>query len=244
MGPLPEELAVGIENLNAIILAVAYIDILVGIDANRMGSVELSRPCAALAPFQQELALARELDHAGVAVAVGDEEIAVGQKGDVSGTVERVVGRARLSLSAKTTHQFAVRGELKDLVEPGIGGPHVAIVVHAQSVNDAEYTLAEGAEELPLGVEDHDGVGPGTALAGVHRAIRGHGDSRQAAIPPAIGQGVGFLSEQDLDPVLEQATLVRIPALWRLRRTDRDEKDGDSDREKPMRPFHGVEFLL
>jgi hypothetical protein len=147
------------------------------------------------------------------------------------------VGCARLSLGAKTTHQLAVGGELKDLVEAGIGGPHVAILVHAQSVNDAEHTLAEGAEEFPLGIEDHDGVGPGAALAGVHRAIRGHGHSRQAAIPPAIGQRVRFLSEQDLNPVPEQATLVRIPAL--LGGTDRHGNDGESDRERPMCPLHG-----
>ena len=78
MGPLPEKFAVGIENLNAIILAVADIHILVGIDSHHMGSVELSRSGAALAPLHQVFAIAGELDHAGVAVAVGDEEIAVG----------------------------------------------------------------------------------------------------------------------------------------------------------------------
>ena len=108
-------------------------------------------------------------------------------------------------------------------MKDGIGGPHVAVLVDAQSVNAAEHSLPEGAEEFPLGVEDHDGVGPGTALAGIHGAIRGHGNSRQAAIPPTIGQRVRFLSEQDLNPVPEQATLVRVPAL--LRRTDGDEED-------------------
>jgi hypothetical protein len=152
------------------------------------------------------------------------------------------VGCAGLTLGAKTTHQLAAGGELKDLVEAGIGGPHMAIGVDAQSVNDAEDTLAEGAEELPLGIEDDDGVGFGAALAGVHGAIRGHGNSGEAAVAPAIGQRVGFLTEEDHDAVPEQAALVRIPAL--LGRGDRGEEDGDSDREKPMRPFHGVEFLL
>ena len=106
MDPLPEELAIGIEDLNAVILAVAYIDILVGIDADRMGSVELPRPFAAPAPFQQVLALAGELDHAGVAVAVGDEEIAIGQERNVGGTVECVVGGAGLSLRAKSARSL------------------------------------------------------------------------------------------------------------------------------------------
>ena len=43
MGPLAEELAIGIEDLDAIVLAVADIDILVGIDAHDMGGVELTR---------------------------------------------------------------------------------------------------------------------------------------------------------------------------------------------------------
>ena len=76
------------------------------------------------------------------------------------------MGGAGLTLGAEATHQLALGGELKDLVEAGIGGPHVAVLVHAQSVNDVEYTLAEGAQELPLGIEDHDGVGRDVFIAG------------------------------------------------------------------------------
>ena len=137
------------------------------------------------------------------------------------GRLNVVVSCAGLALVAKTTQQLAVGGELQDLVEAGIGGPHVAVGVDAQSVNDAEDALAQGAEELPLGVEDQDGVGPGAALAGVHGAIGGHGDGGHAAEAPAIGQRLGFLSEADHDPVFEQAALVRIPALLRPNRPRR-----------------------
>jgi len=72
-----ENFPVGIENLDAVVLAVADIDILVRVDYRHVGRVELARTFAALAPLHQVFSVARELHHARIAVTIGDQKIAV-----------------------------------------------------------------------------------------------------------------------------------------------------------------------
>src|SRR5262249_31042292 len=74
--PLRLILAVAVEYLHAVVLAVSDIDpaVLVGDDV--VHDVELARIGAGLAPGLDELAVGRELVHAGIAVTVGDVDVA------------------------------------------------------------------------------------------------------------------------------------------------------------------------
>jgi hypothetical protein len=97
MGPHAEELPLGSEDLDAIILAVAHIDRTLGVELHGVGCIELAGSTPGLTPFEQIPALLGKLDYACVAVAVGHIEVAVSRKGNVGGLIEGVAGSSGLS---------------------------------------------------------------------------------------------------------------------------------------------------
>ena len=100
-----------------------------------MRQVELALALALLAPLLEELAVAVELQHARVAVAVGDVERR--RPGSTATSVGRskLVGLvARLALLAQRQQQLALGVELHDQVVADVGDPDVALGVDAQPV--------------------------------------------------------------------------------------------------------------
>src|SRR5258707_5641787 len=74
--PHVEEFAGLIEHLNADVVAVRHIEATVGVEGDGMGNAEFTRFLAQLAPGVDELAVAVEVDDAGVSVTVGPEDVA------------------------------------------------------------------------------------------------------------------------------------------------------------------------
>ena len=74
--PLRLELAVAVEHLHAMVLAIRHIDPAVGVAADIVRQVELPRLDARLAPRHQPLAVLVVFVHARIAVAVGDIDVA------------------------------------------------------------------------------------------------------------------------------------------------------------------------
>src|SRR5688572_145907 len=68
VGPGGEVLAGRVEDLHAVVLAVAHEDAPVGVDPDAVRQVELARPVAGLAPRLEQLAGGGEAVHARVAV--------------------------------------------------------------------------------------------------------------------------------------------------------------------------------
>ena len=101
----------------------------------------------------------------------------------------------------------------------------MVIRVNPQPVRDAEQTFAPGTDILALRIEDDNGVGVRAALGHVNVASRVHGDGRNPAEPPAVGQRVRFLAEADHDPVFEQPAFMRIPALLRRARGGQENRE-------------------
>src|SRR6185503_14027571 len=86
--PLGEELALLVEDLNAAVGAVADEKAALRIHRERVRRVELAGARALLAPGLDELAVLGELHDAGIglaAMAVGDEDAAVGRDEHVGG---------------------------------------------------------------------------------------------------------------------------------------------------------------
>ena len=80
------------------------------------------------APVHQELAVLVELRDARAAVAVADEERAVGQPVDIGGPIEELAAIApSLALGAERHHQLAVIGELVDDVQLVVEHPDVLL---------------------------------------------------------------------------------------------------------------------
>src|SRR3954471_13027048 len=76
-----------VEYLDALVAAAARIDISLGIDGNGMDQVELAGPRSAAADLFDEAAVLVVLDDAGIAVAVSNENVAGGVKGNVGGAI-------------------------------------------------------------------------------------------------------------------------------------------------------------
>ncbi len=87
---LSEEFAFGGELLNAGVFAVGDVEGAGLVEEKGVGEVELAGGWAGGAPLVEEFAVRGELEDAGVAVAVGDEQMAGGGEGDVCGACERL----------------------------------------------------------------------------------------------------------------------------------------------------------
>src|SRR5438876_1255677 len=93
---LAQERAVAIEDLDAAIAAVGYIDVAPGIRGDAMRRMKLAGLAAAVAPRLEPVAAAVDLRDAGVDVAVADVGVAGGIPGDVGDLAEAaVLGRPR-----------------------------------------------------------------------------------------------------------------------------------------------------
>ena len=98
-----------IEDLDAVVFAVAHVDRALRIDRDRVRRVELARLGPLLAPVEQVLAVLRELHHARVPVAVGNVEIAVLRERDVGRAVEGLAVGRGFALDAERHQQLARR---------------------------------------------------------------------------------------------------------------------------------------
>src|ERR1051326_8769439 len=75
---LAEKFTISIEDLNAVIAAVRYIDIVLGINCNAVRSIELTWPVPWLAPRFQPVALLVYLCDSGIDIAVANVGVALG----------------------------------------------------------------------------------------------------------------------------------------------------------------------
>src|SRR5262249_28272565 len=89
VGPLLEILAVGAEDLDAIVLAIAHEYAAVPVDGNAVREIEFARSMPGHAPRMPQLAARGKAVHATVAVAVGDVEITLGPDREIRRPVER-----------------------------------------------------------------------------------------------------------------------------------------------------------
>src|SRR6266852_9581979 len=94
--PLRLELAVAVEHLDAMVLAVGDVDPPVRVAADVVRDVELARVGAGLTPRAEQRAVRRVLVHARVAIAVGDVEIALWRQRRVRAPVKRLAAHVGL----------------------------------------------------------------------------------------------------------------------------------------------------
>jgi hypothetical protein len=91
-GPLTKERALGREDLDAAVGSVGNIELAVVVDRDAVRQMELSLGMARRAPGRDELAVACEAVHAGIAVAVGYINVAIRVGDHFGGVVERPGG--------------------------------------------------------------------------------------------------------------------------------------------------------
>src|SRR5215510_2921119 len=88
--PLRLVLAVAVEHLHAMVLAVGHIDPAIGIAVDVVRNIELVWISARPAPGEQQLAVRRVFVHPGVAIAVGHIDVALRGHRSVSAAMERL----------------------------------------------------------------------------------------------------------------------------------------------------------
>src|SRR2546427_1207650 len=177
MGPHAEELPFGSEYLDAIILAVAYIDCALGVELHGVGRVELAGSASGLTPFEQILAVLGKLDYARVAIAIGHIEGAISREGDVGGLIEGVTGCSGLSFLPQREQQFPFLSELHHLVAADVGGPDVSRGVDPQSVGRSKHSFSPRAKIAALGVENNHRISAVATVKDEHFSpcVDGHG---------------------------------------------------------------------
>src|SRR5207247_2794794 len=121
---LLDELAVLIEDLHPVVVAIADEQPSPRVERQRVRLIELARTGAQLAPLLDELASLVELQDAIVsgAVPLGDEDVPVECDDDVVRLIE-IVGRRGAARLAEREQHLAVRAELEHLVAVRCAGP-------------------------------------------------------------------------------------------------------------------------
>ena len=225
-----QEGAVAVEHLDAPIVAVADIDVALGVGGDAVDEVELALALAALAPGLDPVAVLADLGDARIHVAVGNVDRAVRSPGHVGRLAEAAVlvrqrlfrvalvglgfGVGRLGLAPEHHRHPALRVELDDHVGAFVGGPDVVVLVDAHSVRERPGVeiLADLADEFALGIELQDLRG------GV--AVRRTGARSAARIDEDVALGVdrnaGGLAEVHVVGQLQQIGHRLVGNGWRV----------------------------
>src|SRR6185312_12344967 len=121
--PLRLVFAVAVEHLHAMVLAIGDIDPAIGVGRDVVHDVELPGIAARLAPGFQQLAVGRIFVHAGIAVAVGDVDLALRRQRGVGAAMERLAAHVGgwLLGDADGQQHLAVGGALAHGVVAVIG---------------------------------------------------------------------------------------------------------------------------
>ena len=155
--PLRLVLAVAIEHLHAMVLAVSHIDPAVGIGRDVVDDVELAGIGAGLAPGLEQFAVRRVFVHAGIAIAVGDVDFAFRRQRGVGAAVERLAAhvRRRLVRNADRQQHLAVGAAFAHGVVAVVGAIEIVVGVDVQAMGAAKQAFAPACDEIAVAVE-HD----------------------------------------------------------------------------------------
>src|SRR6266852_7165014 len=169
--PLPQKPAIPVEDLDAGILPVANVD-QVAINHDRVWSVELSRPGALHSPTKQFIAVLVELQHPRIPVAIRDVDVTVSVPGNVGWLIEvpHVISGNTHPPQCKQHPPF--RAELQYYVGTHVGGPDVALSIHANHVRGDKKIVGDAAEEFSGSIEFHQRML--AAMENVNVALRVH----------------------------------------------------------------------
>src|SRR6185295_17243962 len=209
-----------VEDLDAVVAAVADKQPPARVHRQRMRTlrVEITRSGALLPPRLDERAVLRELHDARVrraAVAVADEDVAVGRHEHRGGNVERIAALAGDTRRPERHQQLPVGTELEDLVSFSVparilpvgafavGDPDVAVAVDVNAVRPHEHARAEALDESSCRVEFLDRRDVGADAVLIAAAIE-RPDAPPVAIDGDAGRGADFSARGKLEEVFDE----------------------------------------
>src|SRR5262249_2434611 len=159
--PFGNELAVRLENLNAVVGVVRHIDAPCGLQRATVRRVELTGRLAVLAPGSDEnpiLGIFHDAVISPGAVPIGDIDFAVGRDHDratrsqIAGTV---AGHSRLAQNHQHLAVGSKLDEISALAVPGdlVAAPHIALAVYIETVRNRELVRADRLLKFAQGIE-------------------------------------------------------------------------------------------
>src|SRR5262249_17921218 len=191
--PLGLVIALLVEDLDAVILAVGDIHVTLAVGTDAVWQVELPRIDARVAPREQMLPVGRVFMNSGVAIAIRDIELAALWIDRYLGRpVERLPAhpRRRLAAHAERHEQLAIQSELADpmpvIVYTVEHSAQLLVFGQGQAMRAPEEPFAPGPNEAAVLLEDHQrmlGAAENIdAIVGVHLSVDCLADI------PALGQ--------------------------------------------------------
>src|SRR5580700_10956096 len=164
-GPHAEEVAIRREYLDALVGPVGDVELAVRVERDAVRQVELALAMARRAPRLDQPSVAGEAVHAGVAVAVGHVNVAVGVADHLGRVIERprcafrqpvgnVAGVGMDAALAERQQRLAVQGERLRHRVAAIGGVD-DVVDDFQPVRVGDLAAAPRAQVLAFAVEHH-----------------------------------------------------------------------------------------
>ena len=197
---LPDERAVGVEDLDALILAVGHPEQALGIDGDAVSDFELPGLLAFAAPRLDEPAGLVELQHPRVAarprrVSLHDEDVAVAGDGDVVRLIQlarsrRLVPLAGLAFRAQREQHLSLRVELETMCAPTSVAQMLPSRIDPQAVRPGEQAVAERANERAVRVELEERLGAARQHEQVAFGVERHAGGRPIVVP--AGSVIGF----------------------------------------------------
>src|SRR5213594_1317855 len=206
--PLGLELAVPVEHLDAMVLAVGDVDPAVPATADVVRNVELAGIGAGLAPRAEQRAVRSELVDARVAVAVRDVEIALRRERSVRAAVKRLAAHVgfRRAGDAERQQHLAVQRAVPDGVVAVIGQPDRVVRGHVDAVRPTKHPFAPGTQKIAVPVEhDHRVLAP---IERVHPVLLVDSDRSDV--------GVEFAPPAQLRPLIDD-----LVTMWTRAQDDR-----------------------
>jgi len=159
---LADIVAVGVEHLDAGVVAVRDVEQPLRVEHQRVRQIELAGPPALAAPALDEVAVTVEFQHQrlGLAVPLQHEDVAGRSDHRFVRFVQQPQMPERMPLAAVTLDaqhhlQPPVRIELVGQVRGHVGGPDVVLCVDPQAVRPLEQAIAEAADKIAVGIEFH-----------------------------------------------------------------------------------------
>jgi len=144
IAPLRLELAVAVEHLDPVILAVGNIDPPVGITMNVVRQVEFTLTNAAFAPGEQVFPVWGELMHLGVAISVGHIDLAFGRQSGMRTATKRLATHegGRLTGDADGHQHLAIERAFSHAVGTVVSAEYSIVGRHVYTMSAREKTFA------------------------------------------------------------------------------------------------------
>lgn len=151
--PLLDEFAVGVKDLDTLILAIPDVDAALIVDGDAVRQIKFAGAGSELSPRLEIIAIAIKLYDARIAVTIGHVNVAVPGEGHVGGLVEQPVCFCAGVDSAENQQDVAGGIEFEDEMVAIVCGPEVIIWVDTQAVGVGEQSVTQTLNEVALRIE-------------------------------------------------------------------------------------------